>query len=321
MKTIITGAAGFIGSTLVDRLLAEGHEVVAIDNFDDYYAGKMRFLEHHLNNANFTLHRIDILDLDALKRSFEGGDVVFHLAAQAGVRFSVENPLKVHNVNTTGTLNVLIAARDANVDKVVNSSSSSVYGNSKRLPVSEDAPLCPVSPYAVSKLAAEIYCRQFFDLYGLPSISLRYFTVYGPRQRPDMAIRIFTDRALSGLRPQILGDGKQTRDFTFVHDVVDAIYRSAYLKDLKGTTLNICSGRAIPILEVVSAVLKATGRDDLEPEFMPRQQGDVDHTWGDNSKARNLLGWSPRTEIAEGLKSFVDWYEETRDPKRRSSPH
>jgi len=313
MKAIVTGAAGFIGSTLVDKLLGEGNEVVAVDNFDDYYAGKMKFLEPHLSHKDFKLHRIDILDLELLKRSFEGGDIVFHLAAQAGVRFSVANPLKVHNVNTTGTLNVLIAARDKGIAKVVNSSSSSVYGNATHLPVKEDDAPSPVSPYAVSKLAAEIYCRLFFELYGLPSVSLRYFTVYGPRQRPDMAIRIFTDRALRGLRPQIFGDGEQTRDFTFVHDAVDAIYRCTHLKNMDGSAMNICSGRTISVNKVVSAVLKATGREDLKPEYMPHQQGDVDHTWGDNAKARKQLGWEPRTDMNEALKKFVEWYVENRN--------
>ena len=313
MKAIVTGAAGFIGSTLVDKLLSKGHEVVAVDNFDDYYAGKMRFLESHLNRADFKLHKIDILDLEALKRCFEGGDIVFHLAAQAGVRFSVNNPLKVHDVNTTGTLNVLIAARDKGVGKVVNSSSSSVYGNAKHLPVKEDDTLSPVSPYAASKLAAEIYCKVFFDLYGLPSISLRYFTVYGPRQRPDMAIRIFTDRALKGSRPQIFGDGEQTRDFTFIHDVVDAIYRCGDLSNLDGSALNICSSQTISVNKIVLAILKATGREDLKPEYLPPQQGDVEHTWGDNSKAGKLLGWKPQIAIDEGLKRFVEWYVSNRD--------
>ena len=319
MKAIVTGAAGFIGSTLVDRLLSQGHEVVAIDNFDDYYAGKMKFLEPHLSRKDFKLHRIDILDLEPLKRSFEGGDVVFHLAAQAGVRFSVNNPLKVHNVNTTGTLNVLIAAREKGIAKVVNSSSSSVYGNAKHLPVKEDDMPSPVSPYAVSKLAAETYCRLFYELYGLPNVSLRYFTVYGPRQRPDMAIRIFTDRALNGLRPQIFGDGEQTRDFTFIHDAVDAICRCADLKNMDGAAMNICGGRTISVNKVVEAVLKATGREDLKSEYLPHQQGDVDHTWGDNTKARKMLGWEPRTDMNDGLKRFVDWYVANRNSSSAQS--
>jgi UDP-glucose 4-epimerase len=308
MRAVVTGAAGFIGSTLTDRLLAEGHEVVAVDNFDDYYSGKMRFLRRHLENERFRLLEIDILDLDALRRSFEGADVVFHMAAQAGVRISVRDPLKAHHANTTGTLHVLLAARDAGVRRVINSSSSSVYGNAVRLPAREEDPTVPISPYAASKLAAEHYCRLFHSLYGLESVSLRYFTVYGPRQRPDMAIRIFTDRALDGKRPQIYGDGEQTRDFTFITDVVDAIMRCADCPDLKGAPLNICSGSTVSVNQVVHAILKTVGREDITPEHLPPQPGDVDHTWGDNTRARELLEWEPKVGIEEGLARFIEWY-------------
>ena len=205
-------------------------------------------------------------------------------------------------------MNVLLAARDEGVRRVVSSSSSSVYGNAVRLPAREEDPTVPISPYAASKLAAEQYCRLFYELYGLQSVSLRYFTVYGPRQRPDMAIRIFTDRALDGLRPQIFGDGEQTRDFTFVSDVVDAIRRCADCPDPKGGALNICSGSTVSVNQVVSSILKAVGREDLEPEHLPSQPGDVDHTWGDSGKARELLGWQPKIMMDEGLGRFVDWY-------------
>ncbi|HUT27837.1 MAG TPA: GDP-mannose 4,6-dehydratase [Methanomassiliicoccales archaeon] len=308
MKTVVTGAAGFIGSTLTDLLLSEGHEVVAVDNFDDYYSGKMRFLSRHLGNDAFRLKEVDILDIDALRQTFEDAEVVFHLAAQAGVRISVKDPLRSHHANTTGTLNVLLAARDEGVRRVVSSSSSSVYGNAVRLPAGEGDPTVPISPYAASKLAAEYYCSLFYKLYGLESVSLRYFTVYGPRQRPDMAIRIFTDRALDGKRPQIFGDGEQTRDFTFVTDVVDAIRRCADCPDPKGEPLNVCSGSTISVNQVVRSILKAVGREDLQPEHLPPQPGDVDHTWGDNTKAKRLLGWEPKVMIDEGLRRFVDWY-------------
>jgi len=306
----VTGAAGFIGSTLTDLLLSEGHEVVAVDNFDDYYSGKMRFLTPHLESPSFRLLETDILDLDALRQSFEDADVVFHLAAQAGVRISVKDPMRSHHANTTGTLNVLLAARDEGVKRVVSSSSSSVYGNAVRLPARETDPAVPISPYAASKLAAEYYCSLFYQLYGLESVSLRYFTVYGPRQRPDMAIRIFTDRALDGKRPQIFGDGEQTRDFTFISDVVSAIRRCADCPDPKGEPLNICSGSTVSVNEVVGSILKAVGREDLEPEYLPPQPGDVDHTWGDNSKAGSLLDWQPKVSIDEGLLRFVRWYKE-----------
>jgi UDP-glucose 4-epimerase len=313
MRIAVTGAAGFIGSTLTDRLLEKGHEVVAIDNFDDYYSGKMRFLEPHLKDPSFSLHKISILDTSDLMGCFEGVDVVYHLAAQAGVRISVKDPMRSHQANATGTLSVLLAARDKGVKRVVSSSSSSVYGNSKVLPVNEDMALKPVSPYAASKLAAEDYCRLFYDLYGLQTVSLRYFTVYGPRQRPDMAIRIFTDRALKGLRPQIFGNGEQTRDFTYVDDVVDAIMRCGTCSDPKGRPLNICTGHTVTVNQVVKSILKAAGREDLVPEYLPAQQGDVDHTWGDNKHARELLGWTPRVPIEEGVKKFVEWYKDKKE--------
>jgi UDP-glucose 4-epimerase len=313
MKVALTGAAGFIGSTLADRLLQEGHHVVAIDNFDDYYSGKMRFLEPHLGQASFELHRSNILDQAEMARLFQGVDVVYHLAAQAGVRISVKDPMRSHQANATGTLSVLLAAKEAGVRRVVSSSSSSVYGNARKLPVSETDQAVPVSPYAASKLSAEMYCRLFYELYGLQSVSLRYFTVYGPRQRPDMAIRIFTDRALKGLRPQIFGDGEQTRDFTYIDDVVDAVYRCGSCPDPKGEPLNICSGRTVTVNHVVSEILKATKRTDLRPEHLGTQQGDVDHTWGDNRKAMQLLGWHPKVSIEEGVARFVSWYQQNRD--------
>ena len=308
MKAAVTGAAGFIGSTLTDRLLADGYEVVAVDNFDDYYSGKMRFLEPHLGDPKFTLHETNINDREALVRCFDGCDVVFHMAAQAGVRVSVKDPMRSHEANATGTLNVLLAAKEVGITRVVSSSSSSVYGNAKSLPVTELDMAVPVSPYAASKLGAEFYSRLFHELYGMETISLRYFTVYGPRQRPDMAIRIFTDRALKGLPPLIYGDGTQTRDFTYVDDVVEAVLRCATCADPNGEPLNICSGRTVELNDVVHEILRVVGREDLQPQHLPAQAGDVDRTWGDNRKAKALLGWEPTVSIEEGIARFVEWY-------------
>ncbi|MFP4196513.1 MAG: GDP-mannose 4,6-dehydratase [Methanomassiliicoccales archaeon] len=306
MRVAVTGAAGFIGSSLVDRLLEEGHEVVGVDNFDDYYSGKMRFLRPHLERDDFALERVDILDRVELGRALEGCDPIFHLAAQAGVRASVQDPMKSHRVNVEGTLNVLQAARDLGANRVINSSSSSVYGEAKRLPVEEEDRLSPVSPYATSKMSAELYCDLFHRLYGLETISLRYFTVYGPRQRPDMAIRIFVDQVLRGERPGIFGDGEQTRDFTYIGDVVDAIL----LAGKRGVTgpLNICGGSNVSINRLVSMILRILGREDLRPRYLPAQAGDVSHTWGDNTRARRSLGWSPEVHLEKGLRAFVDWY-------------
>jgi len=308
VRVIITGAAGFIGSNLTEHLLQEGHEVVGIDNLDDYYSGKTMFLERSIEDSNFTMVRGDILDLELMKKTMKGADAVVHLAAQAGVRFSVRDPLKSHMVNVVGTLNVLIAAAEGGVKRVVNSSSSSVYGNIDQRPVTETDEPRPVSPYATSKLAAEIYCRQFHELYGLDTVSLRYFTVYGPRQRPDMAIRIFTERILNGLPPQIFGDGEQTRDFTYIDDVVAAIRSAMIAPDLKGAALNISGGRPITINRLVQELKEVCGRRELEPIYLPPQAGDVNHTWGDPSLAMKLLGWKPRIGIKEGLRRYVEWY-------------
>lgn len=308
MRVIITGAAGFIGSNLTEQLLSEGHEVIGIDNFDDYYSGKSMFLEQSVGDPRFSMVRGDILDLELMKRTMMGADVVVHLAAQAGVRFSVKDPLKSHMVNVVGTLNVLLASLEGGVKRVVNSSSSSVYGNIGRRSVTEMDRVRPVSPYATSKLAAEIYCRQFYELYGLDTVSLRYFTVYGPRQRPDMAIRIFTERILKGLPPQIYGDGEQSRDFTYIGDVVAAIRSAMTAPDLKGAAINVCGGKPITVNRLVQELQDVCGRRDLEPQYLPAQPGDVDHTWGDPALAMKLLRWKARTSTREGLRKYVEWY-------------
>lgn len=308
MKVVITGAAGFIGSNLTELLLSRGHEVAGVDNFDEYYSGKAAFLEKSVSNPRFSLVEADILDLDRMKGIVRGADAVVHLAAQAGVRFSVKDPLRSHMVNVVGTMNVLLASLEGGVMRVVNSSSSSVYGNAERYPVAEADPTHPVSPYATSKLAAEIYCRQFYELYGLDTVSLRYFTVYGPRQRPDMAIRIFTQQILAGQPPRIFGDGEQTRDFTYVSDVVAAIEAALKAPALRGAALNISGGRTVTVNELVDSLLRICGRPDLRPVYLPAQPGDVDHTWGDPSLAKQMLGWEAKVGIGEGLRRYVDWY-------------
>ena len=309
----MTGAAGIFCGTLTEGVLADGYEVVAVDNFDDYCSGKLRFLEPHLGDSKFALHETNINDQPALVRCFDGCDLVFHMAAQAGVRVSVKDPMRSHEANATGTLNVLLAAKELGIKRAVSSSSSPVYGNAKNLPVSELDMAVPVSPYAATKLGAEFYSRLFYELYGMETISLRYFTVYGPRQRPDMAIRIFTDRALKGLPPIIYGDGTQTRDFTYVDDVVEAVMRCATCPEPTGEPLNICSGRTVELNDVVRQILRVVGREDLEPQHHAAQAGDVDRTWGDNSKAKLLLGWEPTVSIEDGISRFVEWYREKKE--------
>jgi UDP-glucose 4-epimerase len=308
MKVVVTGAAGFIGSNLTEHLLRKGHEVVGVDNFDGYYLGKMDFSKQITDDTNFSLINADILDLARMKEIIDGADAVAHMAAQAGVRFSVGDPLKSHMVNVVGTLNVLLASLEGGVKRVVNSSSSSIYGNADRYPVKENDLPRPVSPYATSKLTTEIYCKQFYDLYGLDTVSLRYFTVYGPRQRPDMAIRIFTERILKGLPPPIYGDGEQARDFTFVSDVIEGIEAALIAPELKGMAINISGGRTITVNGLVQELLEICGREDLRPRHLPAQAGDVDRTWGDPALAKQVLNWNAKVEIKEGLKRYVDWF-------------
>ena len=222
-KIIVTGGAGFIGSHIAEKLAKGGHEIVIVDNLDDYYSIdlKKRNIEIILNSGEASFINADVTDLKSMSEIIDSTvDYVYHEAAQAGVRISVEDPFKPNNVNVVGTLNVLKASLDAGVKKVINASSSSVYGKVKYLPFDEQHPNQPVSPYGVSKLAAEHYCRVFHEVYGLPTTSLRYFTVYGPRMRPDLAISIFTRKMLHNEFITIFGDGEKTRDFTHIDDIV-----------------------------------------------------------------------------------------------------
>ncbi|MEZ5335194.1 MAG: SDR family oxidoreductase [Methanolobus sp.] len=305
IKIIVTGGAGFIGSHIVNSLLNKGDEVVCIDNFDNYYDPviKRKNIEPFLDNDNFLLVEDDIRDKEALKSYLEGADYVFHQAAQAGVRISVENPGKPHEVNATGTLNLLEAALDTGVKKVINASSSSVYGKVKYLPFDEDHPNQPVSPYGVSKLLAEHYCRVFEELYGLKTVSLRYFTVYGNRMRPDLAISIFTRAALNNDPLNIFGDGNKTRDFTYIDDIVKA----NMLCIRKGTGVyNIGGGHSISINELAAKIIEIndSSSDIIHTDSV---KGDAEHTLASSAKAENEIGWKPKINIETGLRRYAEW--------------
>jgi UDP-glucose 4-epimerase len=311
MRAVVTGGAGFIGSTLVDRLLEKGDNVVVVDNLGGPYSENFGFLQPHIGKEGFRLDRINILDLNGLRQSVAGADIIFHLAAQADTG-SGTDLVKAQMANATGTLNVLLAAKHAGVRRVISSSSSSVYGNASSLPARETDPTVPASPRGSSKLATEEYCHLFHNLYGLESLSLRYFTVYGPRQRPDTVISALTERALKGQRPQIRGDGNLAGDYVFISDAVDAILRCIHCPDPNGAPLNICSGVAITTDRLVCGILEATGRPDLEPEYLPPGPDEEERIWGDNTRAKYLLGWEPRVQIEEGLVEFVEWYKKSR---------
>ncbi|HEY3420590.1 MAG TPA: GDP-mannose 4,6-dehydratase [Methanomassiliicoccales archaeon] len=307
MKAVVTGGAGFIGSTLVDRLLDEGNDVVVVDNLDLTSSGRANYLEPHFENERYRLDKISVLDLDGLRQSVVGADVVFHLAAQANL--STIDPVMAQ-MEITGTLNVLLAAKNAGISKVISSSSASVYGNSRSPPVKETDPTGPTSPLGSGKLAAEEYCRLFHELYGLKTMSLRYFTVFGPRQQPNSTIGALTESVLSGRHPQIIGGPDQVGDYLFVSDAVEAILRCAHCDDLKGQALNVCSGRATTTDQLVRAIMDVTGRSDMEPEYLPGEDEEA-RIWGDNTWAKELLGWEPRIPLDEGLGRLVEWYEKS----------
>jgi UDP-glucose 4-epimerase len=234
-------------------------------------------------------------------------DLVFHLAAQAGVRFSAEHPIKTNSVNAGGTLNVLSAAREAGVKKVIFASSSSVYGSLKTMPASEEHPTEPISIYGASKLACEKYCKIYNDLMGLPVVILRYHTVYGPRQRPDMAIYKWTRSIIDGKPPVIYGDGNQTRDFTFINDIIDGTLRAAEVDGINGEIFNLGAGSSTSVNEVVRLLLQLSGRTDIEPIYENSKPGDVHDTYAKIIKAQKLLGYDPKVRLRDGIKKYLEW--------------
>jgi len=302
---LVTGGAGFIGSHLAEALARRDYHVVILD---DLSSGKRENIEGIVNDDNVEFSQGSITDLPLLQSLFEGVDYVFHQAAIPSVPKSVENPLASHEANITGTLNVLLAARDNHVKKVIYASSSSVYGDTPTLPKNEDMLPNPQSPYAVTKLVGEYYCQVFERVYGLATVCLRYFNVYGPRQDPNSqyaaVIPRFIWRAAEGNPPIIFGDGEQTRDFTFVHDVVQANILAAET-DVSGI-LNLGAGENISINELARLVIDITGKG-MEPIHQEPRPGDIRHSLADVSKARNL-GYNPQCNLAEGLKETIKWF-------------
>lgn len=260
-----------------------------------------------MNSGDATFINADVTHLESMKQIIDSTvDYVYHEAAQAGVRISVEDPFKPNNINVAGTLNVLKASLEADVKKVINASSSSVYGKVKYLPFDEKHPTEPVSPYGVSKLAAEHYCRVFYEIYGLPTTSLRYFTVYGPRMRPDLAISIFTKKMLSNEEITVYGDGKQTRDFTYIEDVVKANTKLLHYKVTDGKILNIGSGNRISLNDLI-LVLNNTIESNSAVKYAQTQKGDAENTLSDISTANKLIQYNPAISIDKGLNKFVQW--------------
>ena len=317
MRIIVTGGAGFIGSHLCERLLDRGHEVAAIDSFDPFYdpAVKGRNVERALASDRFRLVRADIRDLasmDAGLRAagWDAADTVVHLAARAGVRPSIQEPVLYADVNVAGTAAVLELARRVGAQGFVFGSSSSVYGNNERVPFSEDdAVEHPISPYAATKRAGELLCHTYAHLYGLPTVCLRFFTVYGPRQRPDLAIHKFARLMLAGRSIPLFGDGSTERDYTYVDDVLQGVEGAiAYAAGHPGCfeIVNLGESDTVTLRRLVEVLSRSLG---IEPviERLPAQAGDVDRTFADISKARRLLGYTPTTRVEEGIPKFVEW--------------
>src|SRR5262245_19812509 len=303
MRALVTGGAGFIGSHLVGRLLADGHEVVVLDNFA---TGRRSNLEEVLGDVD--LREADLRDARAVADACRGCEVVWHHAALASVARSVENPREVTDVNVGGTLNLLLAARDAKVRRVVFASSSSVYGDTPTLPKTESMPPSPRSPYAASKVAGEAYMTAFQASFGLETVSLRYFNVYGPRQDPRSVyaavVPAFVEAAIHGKPLTVQGDGRQTRDFTFVGDLVDALILSASARGATEGPINLGGGRRVSIIDLAAAVGRAT---DSTPRLVhaPARSGDVRDSLADVSRARAVLGWTPSTPLDDGLARMV----------------
>jgi UDP-glucose 4-epimerase len=328
MQILVTGGAGFIGGHLAEQFVADGHDVVVLDNFDPFY--DVRIKDHTVEvcreradsgEGSYRLVEGDVRDAETIDDLVADADYVYHQAAQAGVRPSVEDPRKYDAVNVDGTLNVLDAARTSGVERVVVASSSSVYGKPESLPYDESHPTTPVSPYGASKLAAERYACAYSEVYDLPVVALRYFTVYGPRMRPNMAISNFVSRCLNGEAPIVYGDGTQTRDFTYIDDVVEANVTLLSEDGADGEAVNVGSTDNIEILTLAEEI-----RDQLAPaleiEFADRHDADAEHTHADTAKAAELLGYEPTYTIREGVEAFVEWYRANREwyePLVRSS--
>jgi UDP-glucose 4-epimerase len=307
MKVVVTGCAGFIGSNLTEELLRRNYKVIGIDCFTNYYSIKLkrRNLQNLLKSKNFKFLRLDLVNTN-LKKFLKHVDYVFHLAAQPGVRASWGKNFEIYvKNNIIATQRLLEQCVDLNLKKIVFASSSSVYGDVP-IPMKENSVLKPISPYGVTKLAAENLCYLHWKNYRLPIVCLRYFTVYGKNQRPDMAIAKFTSRILNGERIQVFGNGEQTRDFTFISDAVEATILSAE-KNVKGEIINIGSGKRISVNRIIKLLEKEIGKK-ASAEYIEMQKGDMKHTLADISKAKKLLGWKPKINIEDGIKMYVEWY-------------
>lgn len=308
MSILITGVAGFIGSHIAKALLKDKNaDIVGIDNFNDYYSPK--FKEDNIKNLNIRPYRGDIRDLAFLNRIFSDNkiDQIIHVASMVGVRYSIVNPEIYQDVNVRGTLNMLEMTRKHRCKKFIFGSSSSVYGNNRKVPFSENDNVDnPISPYAATKKSAELLCHTYHYIYNIPVVCLRFFTVYGPNGRPDMAPYKFTEAIYNGKEIEVYGNGKTKRDYTYVADIVNGITKSLEL-DADYEIINLGDSNPVELSKFISIIEKNLGKK-AKIIHKPMQPGDVMQTYADISKAKRLLGYSPKTDIEEGMKLFCEWF-------------
>jgi nucleoside-diphosphate-sugar epimerase len=310
-KTIlITGAAGFIGSNLTEYLLKNNNFCILIDNFNEYYSGKEKQLKEILkdydNKKDYTLIKADLLNKAIFNDLNNNIEIIFHLAAQAGVRYSIENAAEITNNNIVSTVNTFEYAKEKKIGKVVFASSSSVYGNPIYTPVDEKHPKNPISPYAVSKLCCEEYADYYYREYNLPITSLRFYTVFGPNGRPDMAIRKFFDLILKNVTIPIYGDGEQMRDFTYISNILDGLILAAENEKANGEVFNLGCSDPIKVNDLVDKMYEIANKQK-KIKYTNKKKGDVNITYSDISKARKILGYTPKIHIDEGLQMTYQW--------------
>ena len=320
MNILVTGAAGFIGSHLCEKLLADGHNLVGFDNFDSFYerSVKENNLKISISNGSFKFVEGDITDTESVKKLFSEQtiEVVVHLAAKAGVRPSIKDPISYNKVNVLGTLNILEMMKKNEIKRLVFASSSSVYGNSRDVPYKETMNVNnPISPYAATKIAAELLCYNYRHLYNISATCLRFFTVYGPRQRPEMAIAKFVKKAYEGDIISLYGDGSSRRDFTYIDDIIQGVVASVE-RDLGFEIINIGESETIDLITLIELIRELTGCE-IKTEHLPMQPGDVDKTYADIDKAKQLLDYAPVTSVREGLTKYISWF---RGEERSQSP-
>ena len=305
--SLITGGAGFIGSNMVRFLLDKGQKVRVLDNFE---TGKRENLAEVADKIE--LIEGDIRDMAAVKRAVNDAEIVYHLAALGSVPRSMKDPLTSHDVNVNGIVNMLIASRDAKVKRFVFSSSSSVYGQSKVLPQHEELPLNPISPYGATKAAGEIYCKAFYATYGLQTICLRYYNVFGPRQDPTSqyaaAIPLFVSALLRDKPPTIFDDGEQSRGFTYIENVMQANWLAANVKETHGEAVNISTKNAVTVNTVVNTTRELLNKENIKPVYVPPRPGDIKHSLADVKRAKELIGYVPFVSFEEGIAKAIDWY-------------